>query len=45
MIGKVKNILKEYVKWRDTTDIDLGAYTETEQLELYLDQLNKQSEI
>lgn len=31
--------LQAYVKWKETTDIDLGAYTEKEQLGLYFDSL------
>lgn len=31
--------LQAYVEWKETTDIDLGAYTEKEQLGLYFDSL------
>ncbi len=31
--------LQAYVKWKETTDIDLGAYTEKQQLGLYFDSL------
>ena len=31
--------LQAYVKWKEKTDIDLGAYTEKEQLGLYFDSL------
>ena len=33
----VSNALKAYVEWQDTTDIDLGAYTNEEQMKLYTD--------
>ena len=38
-IPRVSNSLKAYVKWQDTTDIDLGAYTNDEQMKLYIDSL------
>ena len=36
-IPGVSNTLKAYTEWQDTTEIDLGAYTNDEQYKLYLD--------
>lgn len=33
---KKNEVLEDYTKWRNETVIDLGAYTEHEQLEIYL---------
>ena len=37
ILSGVSNTLKAYTEWQDTTEIDLGAYTNDEQYKLYLD--------